>query len=152
MERQKIRLTREFSFEAAHALDGYDGLCRNVHGHSYKLFVTVRGVPCGNETNPKLGMVVDFSDIKRIVKQHIVDRLDHSLVLADNRDNRQFREQNINKWQRIEIVPYQPTCENMLTEFAHILRQELPKCVELVALKLYETEKSYAEWLAQDNC
>ena len=64
MENEKkptiIRLTKEFTFEAAHALEGYDGLCREIHGHSYRLFVTVKGTPCADESNPKFGMVMDF--------------------------------------------------------------------------------------------
>ena len=55
-----IRLTKEFSFEAAHALDGYDGPCREIHGHSYRLFVTVKGTPAEDASNPKCGMVLDF--------------------------------------------------------------------------------------------
>lgn len=66
MENEKkptiIRLTKEFTFEAAHALEGYDGLCREIHGHSYRLFVTVKGTPCADESNPKFGMVMDFGE------------------------------------------------------------------------------------------
>ena len=72
----KIRFTKEFSFESAHALDGYDGLCREIHGHSYRLFVTVKGEPISEESNPKLGMVMDFGYLKLIVKSEIVDRLE----------------------------------------------------------------------------
>ena len=50
----RIRLTKEFSFESAHALDGYDGLCREIHGHSYRLFVTIKGEPSCEENDPKL--------------------------------------------------------------------------------------------------
>ena len=67
-----IRLTKEFSFEAAHALDGYDGPCREIHGHSYRLFVTVKGCPAAGEGDPKCGMVMDFGVLKRIVNEEIV--------------------------------------------------------------------------------
>ena len=76
-----IRLTKEFSFEAAHALDGYDGPCREIHGHSYKLFVTVKGEPVADAAEPKYGMVMDFGELKRIVGRLIVDRYDHALVM-----------------------------------------------------------------------
>ncbi len=76
-----IRLTKEFSFEAAHALDGYDGPCREIHGHSYRLFVTVKGRPSTAEGDPECGMVMDFGALKRIVNQEIVARFDHALVL-----------------------------------------------------------------------
>lgn len=77
----KIRLTKEFSFEAAHLLEGYDGACREIHGHSYRLFVTVRGVPVCDGRNPKLGMVMDFGQLKRIVGEEVVQRLDHAFVM-----------------------------------------------------------------------
>ena len=69
-----IRLTKEFSFEMAHSLSGYDGACREIHGHSYKLFVTVQGEPNADPNNPKYGMVMDFGELKRIVGRLIVDR------------------------------------------------------------------------------
>ena len=64
-----IRLTKEFSFEAAHALDGYDGPCREIHGHSYRLFVTVKGTPAEDASNPKCGMVLDFGDLKHALRE-----------------------------------------------------------------------------------
>ena len=64
----RIRITKEFKFETAHALMGYDGLCKHIHGHSYELLVTVIGHPIEDESNPKLGMVMDFGDLKKIVK------------------------------------------------------------------------------------
>ena len=69
-----IRLTKEFSFEAAHALDGYDGPCREIHGHSYRLFVTVKGTPAEDASNPKCGMVLDFGVLKRIDSEETVSR------------------------------------------------------------------------------
>ena len=56
-----IRVTKEFTFEAAHALYNYDGQCSNIHGHSYRLFVTVKGSPVSDINHPKNGMVMDFS-------------------------------------------------------------------------------------------
>ena len=75
-----IRITKQFSFETGHALYGYDGKCKNVHGHSYKLSVTVIGQPITDRNNVKFGMVIDFSDLKKIVKEEIVDVFDHVTV------------------------------------------------------------------------
>ena len=80
-KRAHIRITKEFKFEMAHALLGYDGPCRNVHGHSYELSVTVIGKPIEEKSHAKLGMVMDFGDLKRIVKDEVVDVFDHALVL-----------------------------------------------------------------------
>jgi len=69
----KIRVTKEFTFEMAHALWNYDGPCRNIHGHSYKLYVTVFGNTLLDNTSTKLGMVMDFSELKKIVKKYVID-------------------------------------------------------------------------------
>ncbi len=147
----KIRLTKEFSFEAAHALEGYDGACRHIHGHSYRLFVTVVGEPNGDVASPKYGMVLDFGELKRIVNEQIVDRLDHALVLARNVSTEGVVESLRGVYDNILLCDYQPTCENMLIEFADRISRELPCGVELHSLKLHETAKSYAEWFAIDN-
>lgn len=146
-----IRLTREFSFEMAHALEGYDGLCRHVHGHSYKLFVTVAGTPSEDPADPKYGMVMDFGDLKRIVNELVVDRYDHALVLRQTSENIELLEQVWAKWERVYLVDYQPTCEQMLSRFAVQIAAALPEGVRLAELKLYETEKSHATWRAEDN-
>lgn len=147
----KIRLTKEFTFESAHALDGYDGLCREIHGHSYRLFVTVKGEPSREENDPKLGMVMDFGDLKRIVNSEIVERLDHSFVLRDSEQNVKLKELLGAKFNKIVLVDYQPTCENMLADFAERLQRALPAKVELYSLRLHETATSYAEWYFDDN-
>ena len=66
-----IRVTREFSFEMAHVLKGYDGPCKNVHGHSYHLFVTLSGIPVNDKSDPKNGMVIDFNVISEIGRAHV---------------------------------------------------------------------------------
>lgn len=146
-----IRLTREFDFEMAHCLHNYDGACRQIHGHSYKLFVTVCGTPCCDELNPKLGMVMDFGELKSIVNHLIVDRYDHTLVMRRVDEDQLLVEAMRQKWSRIELTDYQPTCENMILDFAQLLQKALPSKVRLVKLKLYETARSYAEWRIEDN-
>ena len=146
-----IRLTREFSFETAHALEGYDGLCRHVHGHSYKLFVTVSGIPCDDPSSPKYGMVMDFGDLKRIVNELVVDRYDHALVLRRTFGDTELLERVREKWERVYLVDYQPTCEMMLSRFAEQIAAALPAGVRLAELSLYETAKSHAAWRAEDN-
>ena len=76
-----IRVTKEFNFEIAHALWNYDGPCANIHGHSDKMFVTIIGEPITNDKNPKNGMVIDFGDLKRKLKQEIINPLDHAMIL-----------------------------------------------------------------------
>ncbi len=148
---KKIRITKHFDFESAHALYGYDGKCKNIHGHSYHLYVTVIGEPIDDGENPKNGMVMDFGDLKRIVKKEIVDVFDHALVLNANSPHKKLANTIEENAHRIILVPYQPTSENMLFDFADRIKALLPKEVTLHSLKLYETANSYAEWFADDQ-
>ena len=134
----------------AHALKGYDGPCKNIHGHSYELKVTVRGRPITDESNPKLGMVVDFGDLKKIVRQAVVDEFDHALVLKKGMPQPLIRELNQN-FSRIILLDDQPTSELMVADFAARIRQLLPKELKLIYLMLRETVTSYAEWYADEN-
>lgn len=147
-----IRLTKLFTFEAAHALDGYDGKCRHIHGHSYRLEVTVKGEPLEDDNDPKCGMTLDFGELKRIVNAEIVERFDHSLVVqrTDGSDDEWLAPLKARFGNIIE-TPYRPTCENMLTDFARRLRRAMPAGVQLCSLKMYETATSCAGWYADDN-
>lgn len=146
----KVRLTKEFSFEMAHALYGYDGACKNIHGHSYVMQVTVIGEPVKDASHVKNGMVIDFSDLKKIVKEKIVDEVDHALVLNGDSPHRQLENLNEN-FEKIIFVPYQPTCENLLIDFKNRIEKLLPQRVKLQSMRLSETVSSYAEWFADDN-
>lgn len=146
---QTIRLTKEFKFEMAHALKGYDGLCRNIHGHSYELMVTVTGTPVSDSASTKLGMVMDFGDLKKIVRKSIIDEFDHALVL--NRESADDFNVDAEMFGRTILVDYQPTSENMLIDFVARLKNMMPANVKLHHLLLRETVTSYAEWFAEDN-
>jgi len=146
----KIRITKSFRFEMAHALAGYDGLCKHIHGHSYELLVTVIGEPVQDATSPKLGMVMDFGDLKKVVKKLIVDRYDHALVISET-SRALIPEGNRDVFGKVVIVPWQPSSENFLINFAQLLQSELPLNVKLHNLKLRETATSCAEWYASDN-
>lgn len=147
----KIRITKQFAFETGHALYGYDGKCRNVHGHSYKLSVTVIGTPITDANHVKLGMVIDFGDLKKIVNQEIVDKFDHATVFNKNTPHKELAKELSERGHQIILADYQPTSENMVLDFAEKIKTRLPKGIELYALKLQETETSYAEWFAGDN-
>ncbi len=145
-----VRLTRQFRFEAAHALYNYDGPCKNIHGHSYLLYVTVKGRPVEDPADPKQGMVIDFGVLKQIVNELIVEPLDHALMVNANTPHKEMMEQS-DLLGKVVAVPYQPTCEHMIHDFAHKIRAALPEGVALHSLRLHETTTSYAEWFAEDN-
>ena len=145
-----IRLTKEFGFEAAHALWGYDGKCKNIHGHSYKLSVTIIGQIKEQKGNPKDGMLIDFGDLKKIVYENIINKYDHAVVVSKNAPTEQIS--SIPEMFDSTIISnYQPTCENMLIDFAELISSKLPSNVKLHSLKLHETANSYGEWYAEDN-
>ena len=147
----KIRITKQFSFETGHALYGYDGKCKNVHGHSYKLSVTVIGTPILDNNNVKFGMVIDFTDLKKIVKEEIVDNFDHATVFNKNTPHVDLANELSTRGHHVILVDYQPTSENMVIDFADKIKKRLPNPVQLHSLKLQETESSFAEWFAIDN-
>ena len=146
----KIRVTKRFHFEMAHTLYEYDGLCRNIHGHSYNLEVTLIGEPRNESLHPKDGMVLDFSDLKDIVKTQIVSRFDHALMVNKVVPKNQL-ELLSKTTNRLIVVEFQPTSENIAAYIAEILQQHLPVGVTLFSIRLYETVTSFAEWYASDN-
>lgn len=150
----QLSITKIFNYEAAHALKGYDGLCANIHGHSYRLEVTVgkKGITAEpgsrlqkDDCNPKNGMLMDFSDLKQLVNRAIIDDFDHALVL--NADTDPFLLEQLGKnYRKIICTDFQPTSENMILDFAQRLIDTLPPDVRLIKLRLYETATSFAEW------
>jgi 6-pyruvoyltetrahydropterin/6-carboxytetrahydropterin synthase len=145
-----IRVTKEFGFEMAHVLWNYDGPCRNVHGHSYRLFVTLSGTPSKDPDSPKNGMVIDFTDLKKIVRKEIISVFDHSVVVNKGYD-KERTEMFMKLFGNTVLVDYQPTCENLVADFAVRIIPYLPSGARLHSLKLYETATSFAEWYADDN-
>ena len=123
----KVYVTKEFEFEAAHHLINYDGPCAKVHGHSYKLQVTVSG----DVSNTSIfapatdHMVLDFKDLKKIVDGNIISTHDHA-DLNDIYDN--------------------PTAEVMVIRMFNTIKSHLPKDVKLESVKLWETSTSFAEY------
>lgn len=151
----QLSITKIFRYEAAHALMGYDGLCANIHGHSYRLEVTVcrtdldatpgAVIGAADKADPKCGMLMDFSDLKRLVNETIVDPFDHALIL-----NASMQADLLNSLhashQKIITLPFQPTSENMVLYFASRLTSCLPAPFHLKKLRLYETESSFTDW------
>ena len=118
-----IRVTKIFTFETAHILYGYDGKCKNIHGHSYKLFVTIKGKPIDDINNEKNGMVLDFGDLKAIVKEEIVDEWDHGLMVNALSPHKDLGKELEQKGHKVIYCDYQPTCENMLYEIADKIKK-----------------------------
>ena len=144
----KIRITKEFKFEMAHALHGYDGLCKNIHGHSYRLWVTVIGDIQEVPGHRKNGMVLDFDVIKKVVKKTVVDKYDHSLVINGKSPHANV---DFSAFEKVFHLEYQPTSENLVVDFANLIKEELPDNIKLYKVILSETATSFAEWNCNDN-
>lgn len=146
----KLRVSKIFDFETAHALWGYDGKCANIHGHSYVLTVTISGELIADANHPKYGMIIDFGDIKDIVKKEIVEVYDHCLLVRKNTPHAGYADVET-AFKKIWLTEFQPTCENMLIDMVKRLLAALPGHVHLKYMKLQETKNSYAEWWADEN-
>jgi 6-pyruvoyltetrahydropterin/6-carboxytetrahydropterin synthase len=145
-----VRITKEFNFEMAHALWNYNGSCRNIHGHSYKLFVTIIGEPVSDQNNPHNGMLIDFSELKSLVRLNVIDLYDHSLVLFKNSPPELLN--NVKQmFDKFHIVDFQPTCENLVIDIANRILEKLPDHLKLFSIRLNETATAYAEWYSGDN-
>ena len=143
-----IRITKEFKFEMAHALFAYDGLCKNIHGHSYRLWVTIKGNILKETNHTKDGMVLDFSILKQIVKPELINKYDHSLVLNANSPHLDI---DLSAFEKVFFLPYQPTSENLVCDFARVIKDKLPNGISLQKVVLSETATSFAEWNCIDN-
>jgi 6-pyruvoyltetrahydropterin/6-carboxytetrahydropterin synthase len=144
----RIRVTKEFNFDTAHALHNYDGLCKNIHGHTFKLWVTVLGTPIEDSNNTKNGMVIDFGELKKIVKDEIIIPLDHACLLFKEHDNIEDLQKLKSKY---IIFDFQPTSENLVIWIVEKLKKKLPSSVSLIKVKLSETPTSLAEWRIEDQ-
>lgn len=133
-----LSITKLFSFEAAHRISNYQGACSHVHGHSYKLQMTISAEMPGEND-----MVLDFKILKELVQSHILALLDHSLMLKDNAENRQFF---LNYPGKIYWMDSEPTAERMLLDISRKLEPALPGHVNLEEIVLFETETSFAKW------
>jgi len=158
MSKVSVTATKEFTWDCAHLLAGHEGLCKNLHGHTYKLLVTVKRLFEDTiEEGPSKGMVVDFKDLKNYVVDNIVSPLDHSTIIdMSNEDAFEAGLYHLlnNHDKKIFRVWYRPTAENMARDFFFILNNSLETAganYRVVYLRLYETPTSYAEIIKQED-
>lgn len=134
-----------------HALFGYDGPCKDIHGHTYHLTVTIIGTPLVEPGAAKDGMVVDFGLIKEVVQEKIIGPFDHALVLNSSLPD-SVKAGLHEATGKLVFVPFQPSCENLLLLFKRELEPVFKaRKWNLFGMKLYETPTSFAEWYASDN-
>jgi 6-pyruvoyltetrahydropterin/6-carboxytetrahydropterin synthase len=133
-----LSISKKFRFEAAHAIFNYNGPCKNIHGHSYILWVSIQG-----QKDPETQMLLDFKLLKNIVEDNFVKQVDHAIMLNKNHPESNLFTEYVDKTYWIEG---EPTAENLIEHAAGLIQNALPKNAKLSKLKLYETESSYVEW------
>ncbi|MCR9013876.1 6-carboxytetrahydropterin synthase QueD [Aquiflexum gelatinilyticum] len=133
-----LSITKIFSFEAAHRISNYQGSCSRVHGHSYKIQITVTGKEIGEDD-----MLIDFKVLKDLVNESVIRQFDHSFILQRNA-------KNINDFslleQRVFWMDYEPTAERMVLWMVTELEKALPVSIYLRKIVLFETETSFVTW------
>jgi 6-pyruvoyltetrahydropterin/6-carboxytetrahydropterin synthase len=134
----------------AHALYGHKGLCRNIHGHTYTLSVTLLGGITNDPGNTEDGMVVDFSSLKDLVHEQVISVYDHALVLNGHSPHGDLKEIEKN-FEKVIYLEDQPTCENLVLRIAGHLNEHLPAGIILHHVSLQETPTAKAEWYYEDN-
>ena len=139
-----LQVTKIFRFEMAHAIHGYEGACRHLHGHSYELQVTIRQAAVAEGYIAAPGFVIDFKMLKGLVQTHVISLLDHRLVLSEA-----YLQQHpfIKEAPNLFVWNAEPSAENLLVFVQQQLQPQLPPGIKLGALKLYETADSFAEWI-----
>lgn len=138
-----MKVVKTFSFDIAHMLDGHDGKCKNLHGHTYRLEVEISG-PLIQE-GPKEGMVLDFSDLKQAVKQWVVDPMDHAFLYHRHNEREAALAQMLQSWQmKTYALECRTTAEAISQHIFHCLREQggLP----ISRIRLWETPTSYSEY------
>ena len=137
-----MKITKIFTFDSSHMLDGHDGKCQNLHGHTYKLEITVSdGIVRGG---PKDGMVMDFTDLKAIVKKHIADPFDHAFIYNGGNGRECQIAALLEGWNMKTLcLPCRTTAENMAVEMYDRLKNA---GLNVCSVKLWETPTSCAEY------
>ncbi len=127
----------------AHAIHGYSGACKNIHGHSYQLHVSVSSVTNETDYIPAPGFLIDFKEIKNLVTESVIKNLDHHLLLS-----KEFLSENnsFSSAENLIIFEAEPTAENLLIYIRNLVKKKLPENIRLTHLKLFETKDSYTEW------
>lgn len=125
-----VRVSTMKEFAMGHRLMGMDK-CQRIHGHNWKLEVTVEG-------KAKSGILIEFGEFDKIVQTVLVGFDHYTLLAKRGSENFPIRE-------GIKIVEFEPTCENLASHFADLLLHLLPKNIHSVTVRLWETSKHFAE-------
>ena len=136
-----ITVTKTVKFDAAHVLTNHQGLCKNLHGHTYRVDVSV-----AQAEEDGRDMVIDFKDLKNIATEVICSRFDHAFVYNTASEGEREIAAVVEKYgMRTVAIPFRSTAENLAKLFYGDLKSRIP---ELASVKVWETADSCAEYRA----
>ena len=134
-------VTKTVKFDAAHVLTNHQGLCKNLHGHTYRVDVSV-----ARQDGEPGDMVIDFKDLKRIATEVVCERFDHSFIYNTESPGECEIASVLEKHgMRVAPLPFRSTAENLARHFYERLA---PRVAGLVSVKVWETADSCAEYTA----
>ena len=147
---ERVTVCKEVTFDCAHMLSGHEALCKNLHGHTYKVQVSVT-----NEQiieGPSVDMVIDFKHLKEAITKSIMDKFDHAIIFSSHKF-RNEAEEDLFEWackhnMRLFEMPRRTTAEDMALFFRELIRQELTSIGYTpinISVRVYETPTSFAE-------
>jgi len=149
--KKTMEITTRLEFDAGHRIPNHNSQCRNLHGHRYVIEITLNGNIITEENTSENGMVMDFSDVKRIAREHVVDCWDHAFLVYKN-DQPVLNFLNSLPNHKTVIFNQVPTAENMATEAFRILQDQYQDLfgnqLKLSRVRLYETPNSWADAVA----
>ncbi|MDY3330993.1 MAG: 6-carboxytetrahydropterin synthase QueD [Pelistega sp.] len=137
-----MKVVKTFTFDSSHLLDGHDGKCKNLHGHTYKLEVEVSG-PL-HDDGPKEGMVIDFSDLKAVVKEQVVDKMDHAFLYNRLNERESAIAALLEGWNLKTYALEQRTTAEVMSRHIFLLLQQ--QGLPVTRVRLWETPNSYSEY------
>lgn len=133
-----VTVTKTIKFDAAHVLTNHRGLCKNLHGHTYRVDVSV-----AQADDDASDMVIDFKDLKRIASETVCDRFDHAFIYNTQSEGEREIAAVVERYgMRTAAIPFRSTAENLAKLFFGELKSRIPG---LCAVKVWETEYSCAE-------
>lgn len=144
-----LTITKEVSFDCAHVLPWHEGQCKNIHGHTYKLQVTV-----AKKEKDLSAWVMDYGQLKQIINDKIVSAYDHALLLGGGELHHALLQlcQQFNL--KHHYVPDNTTTEFIIEDIVNLLQVAFFTAnlqnIKLVKVRLYESATSYAEWTEED--
>lgn len=134
-----ITVTKTVKFDAAHILTNHQGLCKNLHGHTYRVDVSV-SESVGSESD----MVIDFKDLKHLATEVICDRFDHAFIYnTESEGEREIAAVVEKNGMRTVAIPFRSTAENLAKMFFNDLKAKIPT---LASVRVWETADSCAEY------